>query len=130
MLLRLLAVLACAVAPAPSPTPTVAEAPPEVPVAPAADAPAVDPVSPPMPGSYTSREVNDEARTAAIFAVTGLARPGASLQSVDAVETQVVAGLNHRLDLTLSDGSRWRVVVYRNLQGEQFLSSQEALPTK
>jgi hypothetical protein len=44
-------------------------------------------------------------------------RPGVTLTSLDAVQQQVVAGLNYRLDLTLSDGSRVRATVWKKLDG-------------
>ena len=38
--------------------------------------------------------------------------------------------MNFRLDLTLSDGSRWHVVVFRSLDQQLSLTSKEALPAK
>ena len=40
---------------------------------------------------------------------------------------QVVAGLNYRFTLSMSGGAAYRVVVYRNLQGEMSVSSLDRL---
>lgn len=85
-------------------------------------------VEPMMAGGWSPSAIDEDARTAAVFAVTALSRPGAALKSLDAAQTQVVAGLNYQLDLTLTDGSRWRVVVYRNLQAAFSLTSSTQLP--
>lgn len=84
-------------------------------------------VEPAVAGGWRSATPDQDARAAADFAAGALNRPGVTVKQVDAVETQVVAGLNYRLDMTLSDGSRWRVVVYRNLQGGFSLTSSSAL---
>ena len=79
-------------------------------------------------GGWRATAIDADARSAAAFAAGALKRTGVSIRSVDAVQSQVVAGLNYRLDLTLTDGSRWQVVVYRNLQGAFSLTSSTALP--
>ena len=54
-------------------------------------------------------------------------RPGVTLTSLDAVQQQVVAGLNYRLDLTLSDGSKVRATVWKKLDGTFELTNVEPL---
>lgn len=125
------ALLACSPSPTPdapaSPTP---EAPPPAPTPEAApaDAAPTEIATPAIAGGYGPVEVDDAVRQAATFAVSQLGRAGATLTRVDNAQQQVVAGLNLRLDLTLSDGSRWRVVVFRSLDQQLSLSSREALP--
>jgi len=50
------------------------------------------------------------------------------LASIESAQQQVVAGMNYRLALTLRDGSRWNVVVYRQLNGQLQLTSTDRLP--
>ncbi|OYU70658.1 MAG: hypothetical protein CFE28_12040 [Alphaproteobacteria bacterium PA2] len=85
-------------------------------------------VEPTITGGWSQAAIDEDAKSAAVFAVTALNRPGATLKSLDAAQSQVVAGLNYRLDLTLTDGSRWQVVVYRNLQSAFSLTSSTPLP--
>lgn len=79
--------------------------------------PAPSPAAPPVAGGWSAGEASAEARAAAQFAVTSMNRAGVTLSSLDAVQQQVVAGLNYRLDLTLSDGSRVRATVWKKLDG-------------
>lgn len=66
---------------------------------------------------------------AAKFAAAATSKGAAQLLSVDSAEKQVVAGTNYRLNLTLSDGSRWRVTVRRRLDdGMQLVSSRQLPP--
>ena len=64
-----------------------------------------------------------EVKEAAAFAVTAMNRPSAKLKAVQSAETQVVAGMNYKINLSLTDGSKWQVVVYRNLQAAYSLTS-------
>ncbi len=86
------------------------------------------PVEPRVVGGWQSRSVDAQAQAAADFALRALNRPGTSLKSLDSVEVQVVAGLNYKLALTLTDGSRWQVVVYRDLQSNFSLTSASQRP--
>lgn len=79
--------------------------------------PSAQPTAPPIAGGWSAGTPSAEARAAAQFAVTAMNRPGVTLTSLDAVQQQVVAGLNYRLDLTLSDGSRVRATVWKKLDG-------------
>ena len=99
---------------------TAAEAtsPPEVPV-------------PGMVGGWSSAEVTPEVRKAARYALRRLKRPGASLREVSHVEKQIVAGINYRITMKLSDGSRWRVVVWqRPDRSYRMTSAQRLKPAK
>ena len=79
----------------------------------------------PILGGYRAVDPSDEGvQAAGAFAANAL---GGELASVDSAEQQSVAGTNYRLELSLSSGARYRVVVYRSLQGEMSLTSQEQL---
>lgn len=84
---------------------------------PAQDAQNAPRPEPRIVGGWGAGEISAEARAAAQYAVTAMNRPGVTLTSLDAVEQQVVAGINYRLDLTLSDGSRVRATVWKKLDG-------------
>jgi hypothetical protein len=72
----------------------------------------------PMAGGYRDIAVTDPGvQAAARFGVAQLHRPRARLASVDAAQQQVVAGMNYRIDVTLTDRSRWRLSIYRPLRG-------------
>lgn len=78
---------------------------------------------PPVAGGWSAASVSPDVKAAAAFAVSAMNRPGAKLKSVQSAETQVVAGMNYKINLTLADRSKWQVVVYRNLQGAYSLTS-------
>lgn len=82
----------------------------------------------PRTGGYAAAEVTDDDVFIGAFAVGELNLPDVTLTRVDSVSRQVVAGLNVRLELTLSDASRWRVVVYKGLDGSLKLTSSEPIP--
>lgn len=115
-------------------TPEAPKAPPEasVPAAPpaATPTPPLEVREPAIAGGYNTAEITDDIKAIATYAVSQLGLTGAALASVDKAEQQVVAGMNFRLDLTLSDGSRWHVVVFRSLDQQLSLTSKEALPGK
>lgn len=118
--------LACSTPEAPAAQPATPQ--PEAPTAPPADVTELR--EPAISGGYSTVEPNDDIKATATFAVSQLGLTGATLASVDKAEQQVVAGMNFRLDLTLSDGSRWHVVVFRSLDQQLSLTSKEALPAK
>jgi hypothetical protein len=83
----------------------------------------------PMAGGYRDVAVTDPGvRAAARFGVAQLRRPRARLASVDAAQQQVVAGMNYRIDVTLTDRSRWRLSIYRPLRGAMRARPAERLP--
>ena len=85
-------------------------------------------------GGYKTAAVdNKEVTAAADFAVgkrmeTNSEQEGMELVSIDKAESQVVAGTNYRLCLTVSLGDekqQVQVVVFRSLKGEYSLKSWE-----
>ncbi len=80
-----------------------------------AESPPTHPLPPQVVGGWTGAQVDAEARKVARFALPHLHRGRARIRSVDAVDTQVVAGTNYRVLMTLTDGSRWQVVVWKRL---------------
>ena len=54
---------------------------------------------------------------------------GLTLQSVNAAEQQVVAGINYKLRLTTSDGRKADAVVWRKLDGSHELTSWQSIAT-
>jgi hypothetical protein len=99
-------------------------------VAAGATSPVEQPVTPQIVGGWAAGQVDSDAHKAANFALPHLRRGRARLQSVDAVDTQVVAGVNYRLVMTLSDRSRWQVVVYRSLDQKFHFTSKLRLRAK
>lgn len=95
--------------------------------------PLADATSPPeqklpiVVGGWTSIAVDDRVRSAARYAVRQLHIRGARLSKIGKVELQVVAGTNFRIDLTLTDKSRWRVVVFERLNGTFEMISADKL---
>ncbi|ODU69917.1 MAG: hypothetical protein ABT11_10225 [Novosphingobium sp. SCN 66-18] len=88
---------------------------------------AAAPPGPVIPGGWAKAGVNDpQVRQAAEFAASQLPGGGA-VRSVDSASQQVVAGMNYRIELTLADGSRWAVTVYRMLSGQMRLSESARL---
>ncbi|MEQ1850553.1 MAG: exo-alpha-sialidase [Chthoniobacteraceae bacterium] len=77
------------------------------------------------PGGFTEIENRDEqALAAAKFAVTAH-DPKLKFESIEKVERQVVAGMNYRLTLKVSDNGKERradAVVWRKLDGQHALS--------
>jgi len=85
-------------------------------------------------GGYQSKAVDDKEVTAAAdFAVskrteTNSEQEGLELVSIDKAESQVVAGINYRLCLTVSlddEQQQVQVVVFKSLKGEYSLKSWE-----
>ncbi|HMT43891.1 MAG TPA: hypothetical protein PKA59_05020 [Chakrabartia sp.] len=76
----------------------------------------------PVAGGWGAGQVSDPmVKAAAEFAAAQL--PGKpNVKAIEGVSQQVVAGMNYRIDLALSDGSRWQVVVYRRFSGEMQLT--------
>jgi putative lipoprotein len=83
--------------------------------------------SPQVSGGWSSAKVDIDVQKSARFAIRKMKRGNAKIQSIDAVQQQVVAGINHRIDMTLSDRSRWRVIVWQRLDGNYRLTSTRRL---
>jgi hypothetical protein len=80
---------------------------------------------PPMVGGYRAVSTDDAGvQAAAAFAAGQL---GGELGDVESAEQQVVAGMNYRITLSLSDGRKFNVVVYRPLRGDMQLTSSESV---
>lgn len=78
-----------------------------------------------MPGGWSEvpkTELAKEVGAAARFAVARLPRPHGRLKTIVGAERQVVAGMNYRMLLVLSDGKRWRVQVWKKLDGTMQLT--------
>ena len=92
-------------------------------------APAAAP--PPMiVGGYVAADLNEPGvKAAQAVAVNEIytQRPTRALVEKVGAEMQVVAGLNYRFTISMSGGASYRVVVYRNLQGEMSVSSLDRL---
>jgi len=87
--------------------------------------------TPPRPmivGAWRAAQIDDEARVAAADAVRAIRRPNARLVAINSVETQVVAGINYRLHLALSDKSRWEAVVWRHPNGAMEVTATRQIP--
>ena len=83
--------------------------------------PAVDPAGSEVPQAALEAEVGPAAR----FAVAQLPRPHARLKRIVGAERQVVAGTNYRMLVVLKDGKRWRLVVWKKLDGTMELTSSK-----
>lgn len=95
-----------------------------------ANSPVTYPVLPQIVGGWIGAQVDSDTHKAANFTLPHLHRGRARLLSVDAVDKQVVAGTNYRLILTLTDRSRWQVVVFRGLSGKYRFMSKRRLPAR
>jgi hypothetical protein len=104
--------------------------------APATTAPAMAaPAEPPLVGGYTRGDVKDPAIGAAAAEAIRLLQarakdPTLSLVTIRAADTQVVAGVNYRLELDVRSASGPRnvkAVVYKDLAGKYELTSVEGL---
>ena len=96
----------------------------------AADTPA-NSNQPALAGGYSPAEIDSEARKVAEFAVKAQAKASGSplrLVKILKAERQVVAGLNYRLEIEVTDGSnhlKAHAVVWRKLDGSLALTSWE-----
>ena len=86
------------------------------------------PTPAPIAGGWSRSAVDDQTRAVAAFAAGRIGAGDLTVRRIEAAETQVVAGLNHRLTLVLSDGSRHQVVVWQRLDGTLELTADTPLP--
>lgn len=80
---------------------------------------------PPLVGGWSevpAVQSQADVRAAARFAVSKLPRPHGKLKRIVGAERQIVAGTNYRMLLVLTDGSNWRVQVWKKLDGTMVLS--------
>jgi Cystatin domain len=94
------------------------------------DQPSAPPgADPQVVGGYSPAGTSEpEVLAAAKFAAAAASKGTAQLLTVDDAQKQVVAGMNYRLTMTLSDGARWEATVYRNLDKRMELTSSRQLP--
>ncbi len=71
-----------------------------------------------VPQAALASEVGPAAR----FALARLPKPHGTLKTIVGAERQVVAGINYRMVLVLSDAKHWRVQVWRKLDGTMQLT--------
>lgn len=71
-----------------------------------------------VPRAALQAEVGPAAR----FGVSKLPAPHAALKLIVGAERQVVAGTNYRMIVQLKDGKRWRLVVWKKLDGTMELT--------
>lgn len=76
---------------------------------------------------WSKAQGTPELEQISVWAFNQMDVPGAELAGIEAISQQVVAGMNYRMDLVFTDGSRWRIQVYRNLSGERSLTSAEKI---
>ena len=89
------------------------------------------PVPPPMPqivggwhevpGPQLQAQVGEAAR----FGVSRLPKPHGALQKIIGAETQVVAGTNYRMLVQLTGGAKWRLQVWKKLDGTMQLTASK-----
>jgi len=89
--------------------------------APPTNTPAHAPV---IAGGYSAISVTDaHVRAAARFAANKLGKKKAKLKSVNSAASQVVAGINFRMNITLTNRKQYNVVVFQGLDGHHELTS-------
>ena len=92
--------------------------------------PAPHPPLPPIAGGYSTQAVTDpQVKEAATFAAKAVSKSTATLKTINQAASQVVAGLNFRLNITLSDGKRYDVLVYKSLDQHYQLTSATLVGT-
>jgi hypothetical protein len=81
------------------------------------------PPSPPVTGGWHELRPSDpELVAVAAFVVPRLPVRGARLLRIEGGERQVVAGMNYRIGLQLTNGSRWLALVWHKLDGSYVLT--------
>lgn len=81
----------------------------------------------PLAGGWSAGQTtNPEVREAARFAAGRLGH-NARLGHIEAASQQVVAGINYRLTLRLTNRQRWEVTVWRQLDGTMKLNGKQRL---
>lgn len=78
-------------------------------------------------GGWSKAQGTPELEQIAVWAFNQMDVPGAELAEIENISQQIVAGMNYRMDLVFTDGSRWRIQAYRNISGEHSLTSAEAI---
>lgn len=92
-----------------------------------ADAPGGNAAGPTVGGWSDVAADDAQLRDAAAFAARAIAGEGASVVAIANGRRQVVAGMNYAMEISLSDGGRWRATVWRRLDGGMALTAAERL---
>lgn len=71
-----------------------------------------------VPGAQLQAEVGAAAR----FGVAHLPKPHGALARIVGAERQVVAGMNYRMLVVLKGGAKWRLQVWKKLDGTMELT--------
>ncbi len=107
-------------------TPPQVPSPPPSPPAPPTASVQNDAVSPPGVGGYAVMDPRaPELRPVLQAALAHILPARRGRGKIVSAQRQVVAGMNYRLDLKLRDASRWRVTVWRRLDGTLQVTSAE-----
>lgn len=86
------------------------------------------PAPPPVVGGYAPIAVSDAGvQAAARFAADTLSNGRKKLRAVHHAAAQVVAGMNYRMSIALNDGTRYEVVVFRDLTNHYRLTRTRKL---
>lgn len=92
-----------------------------------ADAPGGNAAAPTVGGWSDVAADDPQLRDAAAFAARAIAGEGASVVAIANGRRQVVAGMNYAMEISLSDGGRWRATVWRRLDGGMELTEAKLL---
>ena len=88
----------------------------------------LNPNTPVLAGGYSSVATNDpNVKSAADFAAKSLTNGQAGVKNISSAEQQVVAGMNYRMNIELTNGSKYNVTVYKDLQGGMSLTQSTPL---
>lgn len=79
-------------------------------------------------GWQAADPASEEVRQAATYAVSQLLAGHGALAEVRSAQTQVVAGTNYRMVLSLADGTMWEATVWRKLDGSYALTGRPPKP--
>ncbi len=94
----------------------------------AAAAPQAEPERPAMTGGWSASPVTEDMQAAAAFATSQIAGEGITFNLLTNGEVQVVAGINYRFEMVLTNGTAWRVTVYKKLDGSMELTQSQSIP--
>jgi hypothetical protein len=94
----------------------------------AAAAPQAEPDRPAITGGWSASPVTEDMQAAAAFAATQIAGEAVTYNLLTNGEVQVVAGINYRFDMVLTNGTAWRVTVYEKLDGTMELTQSQSIP--
>ncbi|MES2989136.1 MAG: cystatin domain-containing protein [Pseudomonadota bacterium] len=85
------------------------------------------PARAPIVGGWSASTVTPQVSSAATFALAELKLPAESLDRIEKVERQVVAGMNYRFVLVLKDKRKLSVTVWSKLDGSHELTESKEI---